>query len=76
MSTPRDHHVVPQFFLRNFASDEGRTKVTTLSKDGAFAIWQERSIKSIGYERDFYVHMGAAALSRLRRTSTVRSRHR
>jgi hypothetical protein len=54
---PRDHHVVPQFFLRNFASDESRTKVTTLSKEGAFAIWKERSIKGIGYERDFYVHM-------------------
>jgi hypothetical protein len=54
---PRDHHVVPQFFLRNFASDEARTKVTTLSKEGAFAVWKERSIKGIGCERDFYVHM-------------------
>jgi len=54
---PRDHHVVPQFFLRNFATDEARTKVTTLSKEGPFAVWKERSIRGIGYERDFYVHM-------------------
>lgn len=57
MGDPRDHHVVPQFFLRNFATDEARTKVTTLAKEGAIAVWMERSIKSIGYERDFYVHM-------------------
>lgn len=54
---PRDHHVVPQFFLRNFAIDEARTKVTTLAKEGSIAVWKERSIKSIGYERDFYVHI-------------------
>lgn len=57
MGGPRDHHVVPQFFLRNFATDEARTKVTTLAKEGAVAVWMERSIKGIGYERDFYVHM-------------------
>lgn len=57
MDDPHDHHVVPQFFLRNFAIDEARTKVTTLAKEGAVAVWMERSIKSIGYERDFYVHM-------------------
>ncbi|UPT97745.1 DUF4238 domain-containing protein [Bradyrhizobium barranii subsp. apii] len=57
MDDPRDHHVVPQFFLRNFAIDEARTKVTTLAKEGTVAVWMERSIKSIGYERDFYVHM-------------------
>lgn len=57
MSEPRDHHVVPQFFLRNFGVDKERTKVTTLAKEGDVAVWMERSIKSIGYERDFYVHM-------------------
>jgi hypothetical protein len=57
MGDPRDHHVVPQFFLRNFATDEPRTKITTLAKEGDLAVWKERSIKSIGYERDFYVHM-------------------
>jgi len=54
---PRDHHVVPQFFLRNFATDEARTRITTLAKDGRMAIWKERSIKGLGYERDFYVHL-------------------
>jgi hypothetical protein len=57
MGEPRDHHVVPQFFLRNFAVNEERTKVTTLAKGRDVAIWMERSIKNIGYERDFYVHM-------------------
>lgn len=57
MDDPHDLHVVPEFFLRNFAIDEARTKVTTLAKEGAVAVWMERSIKSIGYERDFYVHM-------------------
>ena len=57
MNDPRDHHVVPQFFLRNFAVDEARTKVTTLAKSGSRAVWKERSIKGIGVERDFYVHM-------------------
>ena len=57
MSFPRDHHVVPQFYLRNFAIDNARTKISTLSKEGDIAVWKERSIKSIGFERDFYVHI-------------------
>ena len=56
MSAPRRHHVIPQFVLRNFAIDEARTKVTTLAKEGRVAVWRERSIRSIGFERDFYVH--------------------
>jgi len=54
---PRDHHIVPQFFLKNFAVDEERTRVATLAKDGRMAVWKERSIRGIGYERDFYVHI-------------------
>lgn len=57
MNAPRDHHVVPQFFLRNFAVDEARTKLLTLAKNGSRAVWMERSIRGIGFERDFYVHM-------------------
>jgi hypothetical protein len=57
VNDPHDHHVVPQFLLRNFAVDGERNRVTTLGKEGAFAIWMERSIKGIGYERDFYVHL-------------------
>lgn len=53
MNDPRDHHVVPQFFLRNFAADEARTKVTTVAKSGSRAVWKQRSIKGIGVERDF-----------------------
>jgi hypothetical protein len=54
---PRRHHVIPQFLLRNFALDPERLKVQTVAKQGNYAIWQERSIKSIGYESDFYVHL-------------------
>jgi len=57
MSDARDHHIVSQFYLRNFATDEARTKVMALAKEeGGVAVWKERSIKGIGYERDFYVH--------------------
>ncbi|KAF0105081.1 MAG: hypothetical protein FD144_990 [Rhodospirillaceae bacterium] len=54
---PRDHHYVPQFFLRNFAVDEARRRITTVAKHGSRAVWAERSIDSLGYERDLYVHM-------------------
>lgn len=53
---PRRHHYVPQFFLRNFAVDEERKKVTAVRKHGNRAVWAETSIKSIAYETDFYVH--------------------
>lgn len=53
---PRDHHVVPQFFLRNFAVDAARTTITTVAKHGDRAVWGERPIRGLGYERDFYVH--------------------
>jgi hypothetical protein len=56
MGEPSDHHVVPQFVLRNFAVDDEKQRVTTVAKDGNFAIWMERSIKGIGWEPDFYVH--------------------
>jgi Protein of unknown function (DUF4238) len=59
MSEPRDHHYVPQFFLRNFASDPEKRKVTTVAKNGEFAVWAERSIEGIGFERDLYVHLRA-----------------
>lgn len=57
MSESHDHHYVPQFFLRNFATDPERKKVATVAKHGEVAVWGERSIESIGYERDLYVQM-------------------
>lgn len=57
MNEPRDHHYVPQFFLRNFATDPERRKITTVAKNGEFAVWAERSIESLGFERDLYVFM-------------------
>jgi len=40
-----------------FAIDPERKKITTVSKNGDFAIWAERWIKGLAYERDLYVHM-------------------
>lgn len=52
-----DHHYVPQFFLRSFAVAPDRRKINTVAKHGDYAVWAERSIKSIGYDRDLYVHV-------------------
>lgn len=53
---PRDHHYAPQFYLRNFAVDPERRKIATLAKNNNMAVWSQRSIEGLGYERDFYVH--------------------
>ena len=57
MNEPRDHHYVPQFYLRSFAVDPERLKVATVAKNGEMAVWALRSIEGIGFERDLYVHM-------------------
>jgi len=57
MSAPRDHHYAPQFYLRNFAIDPERKRITTVAKHGDLAIWAERSIESLGFERDLYMHV-------------------
>jgi hypothetical protein len=54
---PHDHHYVPQFYLRNFATDEDKKKLFTVMRHGHRAVWAQRAIKSIGFERDLYVHM-------------------
>lgn len=54
---PRHHHYAPQFYLRNFAVDPERRKIATVAKSGHVAVWSQRSIDGLGYERDFYVHM-------------------
>jgi len=54
---PRDHHYIPQFYLRNFAPDAEKKKLFTVMKHGHRAVWAQRAIKSIGFERDLYVHM-------------------
>jgi hypothetical protein len=56
-NTPRNHHYVPQFYLRNFAIDPEKQKLTTVAKHGHVAVWAKRSIKSLGYERDLYVSL-------------------
>lgn len=60
-SEPRDHHYAPQFYLRNFAVDAERKKVATVAKNGSRLIWGVRSIETLGFERDFYVHYGDGA---------------
>lgn len=57
MNIPHDHHYVPQFFLRNFAVDPAKKKITTVGKHGRLAVWAERSIEGLGFERDLYFHM-------------------
>lgn len=57
MNIPRDHHYAPQFYLRNFSTDEGKRTIATVAKHGDMAIWSNRSIQNVGYEKDFYVHM-------------------
>lgn len=54
---PHDHHYAPQFYLRNFACDEEKKKINAVMKHGSRAVWAQRSIKSIGFEHDLYVHM-------------------
>lgn len=56
-NVPRDHHYVPQFYLRNFATDPEKQKLTTVAKHGHVAVWAKRSIKSLGFERDLYVSL-------------------
>lgn len=50
------HHYAPQFYLRNFASDAEKKKLWVLAKEENRAVWAERSIITLGYESDFYVH--------------------
>lgn len=53
---PRDHHCVPKFYLRNFASDPEKLRINSLAKHGDRAIWMDRAIDGIGYEENFYTH--------------------
>jgi hypothetical protein len=57
VAEPRDHHYAPRFYLRNFAADPEALKIWTVGKSGDTAVWAQRSIEGIGYERDFYVHL-------------------
>jgi hypothetical protein len=52
-----DHHYAPRFFLRNFAGDPEKKKITTVAKSGSHAVWAQRSIAGVGFERDLYVHL-------------------
>lgn len=54
---PRDHHYAPQFYLRNFSCDPEQKKINAVMKHGQRAVWAQRSIESIGYEEELYVHM-------------------
>jgi len=53
---PKKHHYVPQFYLRLFASDTEKKRITSVQKHGNMADWAERRIKSIGFETDLYIH--------------------
>ena len=49
-----NNHYAPEFYLRNFAIDANRKKVTAVKKQGSKAVWQTCSIRSIGSCEDFY----------------------
>lgn len=51
---PRKHHYVPQFYLKQFSSDETRTKVPTLSNNQLHVIKGHSAIKKIAYEDYLY----------------------
>ena len=55
MTMTRNNHYVPQFYLRNFAVDSEKKKVTSVAKNDEYAVWSTRSIENIGFERDLYV---------------------
>lgn len=57
MEIARRHHYAPQFYLRNFAVDDARSKIETVSKHGSRAVWAKRSLSQLGFEIDLYVHM-------------------
>ena len=46
---PRDHHYVPQFFLRNFAVDPEQQQVATVAKNRQSPVWAKRSIERLWY---------------------------
>lgn len=54
---PHNHHYIPQFYLRNFSPDLEKRKLFTVMKHGHRAVWAQRAIKGIGFERDLYVHI-------------------
>ena len=64
MSIARDHHYVPQFYLRNFAVDAEKKKVTIVAKHGPIVVWSKRSIESLGFERDLYVSLSEGVPTR------------
>ncbi len=55
-------HYAPQFYLRNFAIDADKKKVTAVKKQGSKAIWQICSIRSIGSAKDLYTRQVGSEL--------------
>lgn len=53
-NTPKKHHYVPQFYLKQFSSSSDANKVTTLRFNGANVIRGKSAIKNIGYEDHLY----------------------
>ncbi|MCK1325478.1 DUF4238 domain-containing protein [Bradyrhizobium sp. 156] len=51
--TKRNHYV-PQFYMRQFALDDDRTKVKCLSRHAPYVSVGVKSIARIGYEEDLY----------------------
>ncbi len=53
-SEPREHHYVPQFYMRRFACADDKNKVRTLERYGQTLVADRKSIERIGYENHLH----------------------
>jgi hypothetical protein len=66
-NAPKQHHYVPQFYLRRFASADDRNKVRTVERHSDMLVADRKSIGSIGYEEglhDFEVNGAKGSIER------------
>lgn len=60
MAIQRENHYVPRLYLKHFASSPGRVfTYRVLVADARVPVWQERSIKGVGYHRHLYTRIAA-----------------
>jgi hypothetical protein len=50
----RKHHYAPQFYLRQFACDTGRTEAMALTRQHDFVVGEPKAISHMGYEDDLH----------------------
>jgi hypothetical protein len=70
MSSPaRDHHFVPQFYLRGWADNGGAQVMAyrTVVSRAEVPAWTPRSIKGVGFHRDLYAVLSSPELDEFER---------